>query len=171
MAVPHKDTRIRQVEAWRKRHWKSFYFSYRRAPYFPHFEDELRAFFEREYTVLAEITCASAVLTHRMFGLSSKVLRASELPGAPSTIESIRACLPEGTLVVPRAALDADVDGATGGQVLDFATPTYHQSFEGFDPDATALDLLFNYGPESLSVLQSGITVTDIEAMPPVQRA
>ena len=157
--MPHCGTRIRPIAAWRKRHWKAFAFNYRRTPFFEHYEAVMAAFFAAEYTHLADITCASIRLTHRLFGMESRLVRASELPGNPRTLQGVQESFPEKVVLLPRSTLHVDRPRAGRAQVLHCVPPTYRQAFEGFVPGVTALDLLFNYGPDSLAMLMRGVEV------------
>ena len=159
---PQVTTSIRQVAAWRKRHWKAFLFNYSRTPFFAHYEEPMANFFAVGYTRLAEVTCASVLLTHRLFGLQSTLARASTMAGQPGSMQSVVQSFPEKVVLLPPSAARVDRYRAPGIRVLHFAHPTYRQAFEGFVPGMTALDLLFNYGPESLAVLQRGISIAEI---------
>jgi hypothetical protein len=39
----------------------------------------------------------------------------------------------------------------------DFKHPVYSQQYEGFVPNLSAIDLLFNCGPESLKILMGNV--------------
>ena len=158
---PQLTTRIRQVAAWRKRHWKAFLYNYSRTPFFAHYEAAMADFFASEYTHLAEITCASVMLTHRLLSLRSKLVRASALAGQPTTMQSVLRSFPENTVLLPSSSACIDRPLVPGARILRYTHPTYRQAFEGFEPGMTVLDLLFNYGPESLAVLQSGILIRE----------
>lgn len=152
--LPHNAVRIRQVRSWRKRHWKAFAYNYRKAPYFEHYEDRLRAFFECPRALLGDLVIASVELMHDCLGLRAALVRASELPGCPTAAADILRALRPGTLLVTpeTAALDAPL--ARNTMVLCFDHPTYRQTFDGFEPGMTTLDLLFNYGPETTEMLR-----------------
>ena len=159
---PQVATHIRQVAAWRKRHWKAFLYNHSRTPFFSHYEEPMADFFSAEYTYLAEITCASILLTHRLFGLQSTLVRASSLAGLPGSMRSVLQSFPEKVVLLPPSAPRVDRQLILRARVLHFAHPNYRQAFDGFVPGMTALDLLFNYGPDSLAVLQRGISLAEI---------
>jgi hypothetical protein len=48
---------------------------------------------------------------------------------------------------------EREPDVASAQHVLRFDEPTYHQNFSGFEAGMSAVDLLFNYGPEARSHL------------------
>ncbi len=150
--LPILVTRIRQVRAWKKRHWKAMVFNYSQTPFFTYYAEPLRALLERDWKRLGDLTCESVQCTHTWFGFSGDLVRASELPGQPKTVDEVRACLPDGRLLVPQGVPELRADLR-----MRYDCPTYRQAFEGFVSDMMALDLLFNYGPESGGLLRSGV--------------
>ena len=156
---PQCAVRIRQVEAWQKRHWKAFEYNSRPTPFFDAYEDAFAPLFTRPWTHLADLTCATVVLIHDLLGLPCTVLRASALPEAPADLKQVLDRVEQASLLAPAAsaAYDARVIGPL--QVLHFEHPRYRQVFGGFEPGMTAFDVLFNYGPEAASIIRSGIRV------------
>ncbi|HMB91981.1 MAG TPA: WbqC family protein, partial [Rhodothermales bacterium] len=67
--LPIRDVRIRHVEGWQKKHWRAFTYNYRATPFFEFYEPELRAVFDQDWEQLADLTCATMLLTHRLFDL------------------------------------------------------------------------------------------------------
>ena len=159
---PHCDTRIRHIAAWRKRQWKAFRFNYSRTPYFSHYQEALEDFFAATYTRLGEVVCASVGLTHRLWGLQSTLLRASEMDPLARTMDAVLGHFPSQTLLLPASVRKIDGHVCPMAHILHFAHPRYRQAFDGFVPDMTALDLLFNYGPDSRAVLEQGISMSTL---------
>ena len=151
---PQCKTRVRQESGWRKRHWKAFLFNYSATPFFEYFAPQLKALYDAEWTTLSQLTCRTAQLTHQWLSLEGSMLMASEMPGRPSTVSDVLDALPQGILIraqgvpQPEARLE-----------LSYEHPQYRQAFDGFHAPMCALDLLFNYGPDSPSILQSGSTI------------
>lgn len=158
---PVDDVRIRQVEGWRKRHWKAFEYNYRATPFFEYYENELRPLFEHRWTHLGDLTCATVTMVHRMLGASSTLIRASTLEGKPTHLEALFEREKGKRLLAPEESAFYDAPVVSSIQVLRYEHPCYHQTFEGFEPDMNTLDLLFNYGPEAASILRSGIRIED----------
>lgn len=145
------DTRAR----WQKKHWRAFMYNYRSTPYFELYEPTFRPFFEESWETLGAATCASVELIHRLMGLSNQVVRASALPGAPDTLPAIVQAVEADALLSPKHAAAYDAASVDDLAVFHYEEPTYRQNFEGFEPGMTALDVLFNYGPETHRYLEA----------------
>ena len=142
---------------WQRSHWRAFRYNYQTAPFFDHYEAAFCDLFQNPWTSLGALTCASAELLHRLFGLSTTLVRASALPEAPSDLGTLAGH--DHLLLVPEATAEHDRAQVTSVQVLRYQEPVYHQNFEGFEPGLSGVDLLFNYGPSAVEILQSGVTI------------
>ena len=142
---------------WQEKHWRSFLYDYRSTMYFDHYQQPLRSFYEQTWTSLADCSCRSVALQVDLFGFRTTLTRASELPGAPSTVEDIVAAVDADTLLV---AEDEQVPEQAVPTVrrLAFEHPTYHQNFEGFVSGTSAMDLVLNYGPEARRIVGEAAT-------------
>ncbi len=158
---PQTGVHIRQIAAWRKRHWKAFAFNYRPTPYFAHYEEELREFFMRPWTMLGDITCASVQLLHRFLGLSSMLIRASELEGSPAGLPDILGAMDRATLLTTQESAPHDAHGGWPLRVLQYDHPQYRQAFDRFWSGMTALDAIFNLGPEAAGMIRRGIRIEE----------
>lgn len=163
---------IHQVEIhgkhrWIRKHWRALTFNYRATPFFEYYEDQLRPVFDVEWKGLADLTSRTVEVTRGLLGITTTLNRASALevttgtPGTPgtsgtpaslSTLEEILAAMGDENLIVPEVA--SSVDGTFAASVLDFEEAERRQNFEGFEPGMSALDLLFNYGPDALSMIR-----------------
>ncbi len=155
------DVAVENRERWLPKHWRAFQYNYRSTPYFEFYEPEVRPFFEREWTRLGPLACASVELLARLMDLSTEIVRASALGGPADTPEAILEQVGAG----PRLVLPEEAEGA-GQHVLRCAPPTYRQNFEGFEPGLSAADLLFNCGPEATALLRQSSSVA-----PPAEAA
>ena len=156
------EVRIRSHLPWRSKHWRALAYNYRSTPYFEYFEPDVEPFFQRTWINLGALTSASIELLYDLMDLSTKLVRASTMDGAPGSVQAIREAVGEATLVmlpeqVEEQAMDDAADDAA--QLFQFDPPEYHQNFEGFEPGMSTVDLLFNYGPEALSILANHATV------------
>lgn len=142
---------------WREKHWRSFMYDYRTTMYFEFYEDTFKPFFDVEWTNLANCTCRSVELQAELFGIETRITRATELTGAPASLDEIVRTTGSETLVVPETDASASVESARA-EVFGYDHPTYHQNFEGFDAGMSAMDLLFNYGREAQALLAQGKT-------------
>jgi len=149
---PIHEVAINRNDPWKGKHWRAFQYNYRSTPYFEYFEPQVEPFFQREWATLGGLTSTSVELLHELMGLSTQLVRASNLGGAPDTVESILEAVDEQTLVTDPASAERGAAAGTA-HTFHFDAPTYHQNFEGFEPGMSTSDLLFNYGPEACSIL------------------
>lgn len=144
---------------WREKHWRAFMYNYRSTLYFEYFEDTFKPFFSHDGQALGEWTCRSVERTAELFDLDTQITRASDLPGAPDTLAAIYDAVGGGPVVTPAAAAAhdanalADVLPSDDLHVFRFAHPEYRQNFEGFEAGMSALDVLFNHGPQGLRTI------------------
>ncbi len=160
---PVCEVRIRQVEAWQKRHWKAFEYNYRPTPFFDFYEEAFAPLFTRRWTILADLTCATVELIHTLMDLPATLVRASTLAGPPDDLKSLIDQAGPTTLLAPAASAAFDAQAGTPLQVLHYEHPHYRQAFDGFEPGMTALDVLFNYGPEAASIIRQGIRIMNFD--------
>ena len=142
---------------WARSHWRAFHYNYRTAPFFDHYEEAFRDLFERPWTHLGALTCATTERLHELFGLASTLVRASELPGVPRHLQALVEAAGGGMLLTSGAAAAHDRRHVASVEAVAYREPAYRQNFDGFEPGMSAADLLFNYGPEALSVLRRGV--------------
>ena len=157
--APLPEVEIRTAGRWREKHWRSFLYNYRTTPYFEFFEDSFRPFFERAWGRLAPCLCRSVQLTADLFGVRTRITRASALSGTPCTYADIVTAVSPDALVVLDASEPVDLPGNVSVYECTYEQEPYRQNFEGFVPGMSALDLMFNYGPEARRVLTDGRTV------------
>ena len=131
-----KEIEIDQNTAWQSNHWKSICSCYNHSPWFDHYRESLRPFFEKEYRLLADLNL-------EVFGW---VLQQLQWPLNFSISD-----LPDGHYHDLRNAF-------TPKKLKTLGTPfTYHQVFQeriGFQPHLSVLDLLFCTGPRAGELLK-----------------
>lgn len=156
---PIHQVEIRQVEAWRKRHWKAFEYNYRPTPYFDYYEETFAPLFQQPWTHLADLTCATVELIHTLLGGPTTLMRASALAGQPAGLADLLDRAGSAPLLAPAASAPYDASAVSALRVLHYEHPRYRQAFGGFEPGMTALDVLFNYGPEAASIIKEGLRI------------
>ena len=153
-------TRIRPVQAWLRKHWRSLHYNYNTAPYFEFFEADLRPIFEREWSCLGDLTCASIEALCGILGISTPLIRAAGLPEQPANLAEVIRALEEVEILSTPEAARRDREQVSSVHVLNFDLQEYRQNFNGFEPAMSILDLLFNYGPETISMIRRAAVVT-----------
>lgn len=144
-------------DGWARRHLHALRSAYGMAPFYDHVAPELADLLGRDYSSLADLTCATVAWTARWVGATADLVRASALPGGPSGLAEAfgeaggdrLVTLPE-SAETDRQAVPADV------YVLAFQETERRQTFAGFEPGLSVLDLVFNYGPAAGDVLREG---------------
>lgn len=163
----HNDQLIRDVEIdgtrnWQLKHWQSIIYSYGRAPYFSQYRDELAAIYALPVSRLVDIIDPLRQFLLRALAISTPLLRSSDLDvsGVKSDL-ILNICRHLGTetyLSGPfgRDYLDLNSFAAAGIAVEwhDYDHPVYKQTFPGFEPYMSALDLVLNHGPDAGTIVR-----------------
>jgi len=134
----YKDVEIDNSFLWQGQHWKSLEAAYRSSPYFEYYENEIAFLYQERFTHLYALNTAFFQVLKSLIGLSFEV-SFTQLYEKEATHQDIR-LLQE----VKKNQAVAEV--------------VYTQVFEnknGFIPNLSVLDLLFNQGPESLHLLKN----------------
>lgn len=143
--------RIRKHLPWIKQHLKGLHYNYQTTPFFNHYFPEIERLYSRPWTHLGDLTCSTVRLINQWVGGKAELIVASDLEQRGLSLESVIASQ---KLIVPHEAVHAEHFNAT--HVYSYQHPLYHQNFNGFQPEMTVLDLLFNYGPASADILMRG---------------
>lgn len=151
---PQFSTRIRQVPGWRKRHWKAILFNYSQTPYFNHYKGSIQSLYLQPWAYLGALNISTNRLVQAWLNGAAEVISATELDGSPDNMEAIMAHWPHAELLAP-----AEIPEPCSTRRLYFSSPDYRQAFPGFISGMTVLDLIFNYGPESASLLRAGTQI------------
>jgi hypothetical protein len=169
-----QDVRINSSEVrWREKHWKTISLNYRKAPHFSEHSEFFEGVLGQPWENLAELNISLIRYLFVAFGISTKVVRASELGvgGVGSDlilqiVEKLNAdCYISGISGIAGKGTESEAEFRSRGievRYQQFYHPIYRQLYEPFLPCMSAIDLLFNCGPASNDVLH-GIGVDKIE--------
>ena len=130
------DVLIPHDSAWQKYHWRSIETAYSNSPFFLYYMDIFRPFFDRKYESLLELN----------MGVLSSVMDILQIPCRIVTTESYDKN-PEGY---------RDLRKSLTAKHAILKSPPYTQTFaerQGFIPNLSIIDLIFNLGPEALEYL------------------
>jgi hypothetical protein len=156
---PICEVEIHGTPNWIRKHWRALTYNYRATPFFEYYADRLQPVFDTDWVGLADLTSRTVELIRALLGIRTPLIRASDLEGAPDSVPDVMDAVGDTHLLVPRIALSSD--RLLASSVLDFEETERHQHFDGFEPDTSALDILFNYGPEALGMIRRQRVVTD----------
>lgn len=157
------EVKIKDPEKNLAKNWRSIKVIYGRAPFFKNYSPVYEEIYnsKNEYVADLNISIIKAAAEH--LGLKTKFIRSSELPEITST--STQALID----ITNHVNADTYISGAEGINYLDmdlwnstglkiifqkYTHPVYIQfNSPEFQPYMNILDLLFNCGPDSLSIL------------------
>ena len=135
---PLRDVRISDHGNWRHLHWNALTSAYKKSPFFDYYADDFRPFYERKIEFLVDFNLQLHKTVCELLGLE----RETVILDSTANIEGID--------------LRRHTDPAQGVPE-GYTTQKYYQVFErrnGFLPDISIADLLFNMGPEGLITLR-----------------
>ena len=125
-----KDVRISDHGDWRRQHWNALESAYMNSPFFMYYQDDFRPFYERRIEFMIDFNTQLTELILKLAGMDKKI-KLTESYSRPSTgINDLR------QLIDPQQTAQ---------------NRPYWQVFKqkyGFQPNLSAVDLLFNMGPE-----------------------
>lgn len=147
LKCPMRDIRISDHGNWRHLHWNALVSSYNHTPFFEYYKDEFQPFYEQKYTFLIDFNEELCRLICSLIDMAPCIKRTEEYKTQlTSDDDDYR------EHIHPKK--DWHVEDP------DFSPSPYYQLFQeknGFLPNLSIVDLLFNMGPESLIVLKSSI--------------
>lgn len=122
-------------ERWQDNHWKTLQSAYSRSPYFEHFEEELRALYQRKYRLLWEWNLACFQWACDKLAINTTISFTTEYLESypPDRYEDWR------SRIVPTSINSVFGTGRTYNQVFE--------DRNGFLPNMSVLDYLFCNGP------------------------
>lgn len=169
-----RDQRILDAQidsrGWVHRHLRTLELNYRRAPYFEQVYRVVRPVFEKPWGKLWELNVALTGALLELLGWSVPWVCASEIDvGARKGQELLIAlCHKAGARVYLSGPLGRNYieplrfrESGLGLVFHDYHSPVYPQLFGAFVPKLSAIDLLFNCGPESAARIVQGNMTSD----------
>ncbi len=150
---------------WARRHLQALATNYRRAPFFESCFPAIEALLRRRWERISELNLSLIECVRGMLGIADRpAVRASALSAAAEpTQRLIDICRELGAdTYLAGAGAAAYMDAARFAQsgvrlrVQAFEHPVYPQRYEGFTPQLSIVDLIFNCGPESAAVIRAG---------------
>jgi len=130
-----KDIRIAEHGNWRHLHWNALVSAYNSTPFFEYYEDDFRPFYEKPAGFLFDFNEELRTLLCSLLDISPTLSYSNEyiFPPPPDILDLREAIHPKKSPTIQHF-------------------PPYYQVFEskqGFQPNLSIVDLLFNMGPEA----------------------
>lgn len=163
-ALPISEIEIDDASRWRAKHWNAIRQNYARAPYFDAHAGFFEDVYRRDWKRLADLCRAITDYLLAAFGIQTLIWQSTWLSPQRSKDELVlELCERAGADVYLSGALGRDylrtAEFARAGirvQYQDYQHPQYPQwRGDGFEPFMSAVDLLFNCGPNSRDILLS----------------
>lgn len=140
-----KDLQISYDTDWQRNHWRTIFSAYGSSPYFEYYADDLIYFFEKKFKFLTEYNLAIHETLCELFEIENKIILTEDFEKVPDGTLNCR------ERISPKEKTPPDPN---------FHPVAYTQVFSdklGFSPNLSILDLLFNEGPNSYSILEGSI--------------
>lgn len=157
------DVEITPDDPWRRKHLKSIEQWYRGAPFYESYRPFIEELYGRDWPKLSELAIYGIKEIARRLDIQTSFHLASALGVSGDRVQRLlNLCAHFGAteyLTGDAAADYLDEEAFAQQQVRivyqKYEHPVYPQQFEPFVPHLSIIDLMFNAGPESLSVLRS----------------
>jgi hypothetical protein len=162
--VESNHTPINQIEVcwtkpWNQHHWETITQAYKKAPFFDRYAEELGNYYQRHPMLLTDFTIDLTILVARLLGNEhTQFMRSSEMQGISGVktdrlIEILTRVGATHYISGPSAEdyIENEKFEATGISLeyMTYDYPEYTQLYQPFDPQLSALDLLFMTGPDA----------------------
>ena len=127
-----KDVRISDHGEWRRQHWNALESAYMNSPFFMYYQDDFRPFYEKRYEFLMDFNMELTEVILNLAGIKKDIARTDAYMRDAASIKDLRNLIDPGL----------QQSGANRPYWQVFATKY------GFTGGLSAVDLLFNMGPE-----------------------
>jgi len=139
-SLPVREIRIDYSRKWQQQHWRAIVSAYRMSPFFEYYEDDFSPFYLNEEPLLFDYNLKLTMLLANLLGINRDIELTSVYQNEyDDSVSDFR------EIIHPKRE---NLSEMKNGQ--------YHQVFahkSGFISNLSALDLLFNEGPDALSYL------------------
>ena len=127
-----KDVRISDHGEWRHQHWNALESAYMNSPFFMYYQDDFRPFYENKYEFLIDFNTELTLLIMKLAGIDKPIKLTESYAHKTDQVLDLRA--------LAEPSKDEPENPKTYWQV-------FKQKY-GFIGNLSAVDLLFNMGPE-----------------------
>ena len=151
-AIPIKEIMIKNNADWSSVHFTAIRANYLKTPYYSIYENEIRRIYKKRYEKLIDLNMNLIHFLMKVFDIDVKLVFSSEFLFTSKSTERL-------VEIVEALGGDIYLSGAKGRDYMDvslfekkgvkvefqdFTHPVYKQRYEGFVPNMSAIDALFN---------------------------
>jgi hypothetical protein len=148
---------------WEHKHRQALLSNYKKAPYYDDIEDKLRDILSSSWKYISELNIEALKRLVAVLGIDTEIYVASELGAFPEDpderLVAITKHFDAGMYLAGiggKGYMNLDTYKKSGVEVIfqDFKHPVYGQLFGEFEPFMSIVDLIFNHGDKSLTILR-----------------
>lgn len=172
--LPNKNVEINNDINWREEHWKKIFHSYSKAKYFPKYKEYFEKIYKKEWKYLCQLNVETLEKIIDFLGIKIKIIKETELNiEGTSTQRLVNCCQAIGadTYISGRGLpnkkyIDEKLFLKNNVKLIyqDYEPMTYQQIVSNhFESDLSIIDMLFNIGPESLTLITKSSKIHNIE--------
>lgn len=140
-----KDLKISYDTNWQRNQWQTIISAYNSSPFFEYYRDEIQPFFEKKQKFLFDLNLAVHETICELLEIENTTILTEDFEKVPEETINFR------EMISPKNKMQPDPY---------FHPEKYTQVFSekfGFVPNLSVLDLLFNVGPDSYTILEGSI--------------
>jgi len=145
-----------------ERHWKSIELNYKKTKFWNDYSEKLKKIYKKEYNNISDLCYDQLILFLEILDIKTKIVKFSDLNDINSKKEQlvIEICKDLGARTYVSGSLGREYitndhfkKSDIGLYYQNYNHPEYYQSWGAFIPYMSIIDLLFNEGPNSLSII------------------
>lgn len=140
-----KDLKISYDIEWQRNHWRTIFSAYNSSPFFEYYKDDIQPFFESKFDFLFDFNFKIYETVCELLEIQNNTFLTTDFEKVPDDTLNLR------ETISPKISPEVD---------LEFQLQKYTQVFSdklGFIEGLSILDLLFNEGPNSYTVLEASV--------------
>lgn len=140
-----KDLKISYDVDWQRNHWRTIFSAYNSSPYFEYYRDEIRHFFQKKWKYLLDLNMDINEVICDALEIGNPVKLTEDFEKVPGEYLNLR------EHISPKNNTPVD----NGFRPAKY-TQVFSEKFD-FVPNLSILDLLFNEGPNSYTILEESL--------------
>lgn len=173
------DIKVSEDRSWKYIHWQSIYRNYAHTDFFKDYKDFFEDLYLRDFKYLWQMNMEIILYLLKCFKIEVEILAASNMnidPNLPTTDFLIALAEDAGGDIYLSGPSGRDYMNLEkfsqqnmGLKFFDLNHPVYKQRYLGFEPNMSAIDLLFNAGPQAGEIIKKSGSITDYNMVPAPQ--